>query len=303
MAAPRYALKDRVVLVTGAARGIGAATARRLVSLGARVALVGLEPAELQRLAAELGSSAIWIEADVSDRDAIEAAASETAGRWGGIDVAIANAGIGVRGSVLTVDPDAFDRVIEVNLLGVWRTVRACLPHVIERRGYLLNIASVAAIVQPPGMASYGAAKAGVEAFSNALRAEVAHRGVGVGVAYFSWLDTDLVRAARATGSFQAARAKLGGAAGRTYPVAAGVDAIVRGIERRAPVVFAPAWVRGLMLARGLLAPVVGRRAAADYAEIEALTEREVAQEPGGSPGVGPGGEAAFAARRTAARS
>jgi NAD(P)-dependent dehydrogenase (short-subunit alcohol dehydrogenase family) len=301
MASRSYELPDRVVLITGAARGIGAATARRLVQRGARVSLVGLEPEQLERLAAELGPAAMWVEADVSDRAAIETAAAETVSRFGGIDVAIANAGIGVRGSVLSVDPDAFDRVIEVNLLGVWRTVRACLPHVIERRGYLLNIASVAAIAQPPGMASYAAAKAGVEGFSNALRAELRHRGVDVGVAYFSWLDTDLVRAAASTRSFQLAMSKLRGPAGRTYPVDVGVEAIVRGIEHRSPVVVAPGWVRGLLLARGLLAPLIARQSAGSYAEIEAATEREDAAD-GSGPGVGPGGAAAFAARREAGR-
>ena len=301
MAAPRYTVDGRVVLITGAARGIGAATARRLVQSGARVSLVGLEPEELERVAGELGPAAMWVEADTSDREAIEAAASETAERFGGIDVAIANAGIGVRGSVLTIDPDAFDRVIEVNLLGVWRTVRACLPYVVQRRGYLLNIASVAAIVQPPGMASYGASKAGVEGFSTALRAELAHRGVDVGVAYFSWVDTDLVRAAASTQSFQLARSKLRGPAARTYPVSVAVDAIVRGIEHRAPVVVAPRWVKGLLYARGLVAPLLTRRSAAEYAGLEAITE---AEEAGSGPnrGVGPGGEAAFAARRPAGR-
>jgi NAD(P)-dependent dehydrogenase (short-subunit alcohol dehydrogenase family) len=301
MASRPYSLPDRVVLITGAARGIGADTARRLVQRGARVSLVGLEPEQLERLAAELGPAAMWVEADVSDRAAIEAAAAETVGRFGGIDVAIANAGIGVRGSVLSVDPDAFDRVIEVNLLGVWRTVRACLPHVIERRGYLLNIASVAAIAQPPGMASYGAAKAGVEGFSNALRAELRHRGVDVGVAYFSWLDTDLVRAASSTRSFQLAMSRLRGPPGRTYPVAVAVEAILRGIERRSPVVVAPGWVRGLLLARGLLASLIARQSAGSYAEIEAATEREEAAD-GSGPGVGPGGAAAFAVRREAGR-
>lgn len=263
------------------------------------MSLVGLEPDELERLAADLGPEAMWVEADVSDREAIEAAAAQTAERFGGIDVAIANAGIGVRGSVLSVDPDAFDRVIEVNLLGVWRTARACLPHLIERRGYLLNVASMAAISQPPGMASYGAAKAGVEGFSNALRAEVRHRGVDVGVAYFSWLDTDLVRSAADTRSFQLAMSKLPGVLRRTYPVQIGVDAIVHGIERRAPIVVAPRWVRALLLARGLIGPLTARQAAANYPEIEEATEREQA-EGAGAPGVGPGGAAAFAARHPA---
>ena len=94
------------------------------------------------------------------------------------------------------MDPDAFERTIEINLLGVWRTVRVCLPHVIERRGYVLNIASLAAVSHGPGMAAYSASKAGVEAFSNSLRAEVAHLGVDVGVGYFAFIDTELVRGA-----------------------------------------------------------------------------------------------------------
>ena len=299
MAATSHPVTGRVVLITGAARGIGAETARALARRGARVSLVGLEPAELERLSGELGPDTMWVEADVSDRAAIEAAAAQTAERYGGIDVAIANAGIGVRGSVLSVDPDAFDRVIEVNLLGVWRTARACLPHLVESRGYLLNVASVAAISQPPGMASYGAAKAGVEGFSNALRAEVRHRGVDVGVAYFSWLDTDLVRSAADTRSFQLAMSKLPGPMRRRYPVQAGVDAIVRGIERRSPIVVAPGWVRALLLVRGLVGPLAARQAAANYPEIEAITEREQAAGDGAA-GVGPGGAAAFAARRPA---
>ncbi len=301
MARESYSLQDRVVLITGAARGIGAATARRLVGLGARVALVGLEPAELERLSEELGPATIWIEADVTDRERMETVAAETVARLGGIDVVIANAGIGVGGSVLTVDPDAFERVVEVNLMGVWRTVRACLPYVVKSRGYVLNVASVAAIVQPPGMASYSMSKAGVEGFSNALRAEVAHRGVGVGVAYFSWLDTDLVRAAAETRTFQVMMSRMKGPGTRTYPVEAGVEAIVRGIQRRSPVVVAPGWVRPLLYLRGAVLPLINRAAASNFAELERISAQEEAAK-GPFSGVGPGTQAALDAQRTAAR-
>src|SRR3954447_6212593 len=134
-------LTGRAVLVTGAARGIGAETARRLAARGARVALVGLGPAELERVAGDC-PGAVFFEADVTDRDALAAAVEGTVAAFGGIDVVIANAGIGTVGFARSIDPAAFERVLEVNLLGVWRTVRACLPHVIERRGYVLTIAS-----------------------------------------------------------------------------------------------------------------------------------------------------------------
>src|SRR5215470_4844124 len=141
----QWDLDGRVVLVTGAARGIGAESARQLAARGARVALVGLEPAELERVAGEC-PGAVFFEADVTDRDALAAAVDGTVDALGGIDAVVANAGIGNVGFVRSIEPEAFERVLEVNLLGVWRTVRACLPHVIERRGYVLNIASTAAI-------------------------------------------------------------------------------------------------------------------------------------------------------------
>src|ERR671935_126652 len=151
-------LDGKVALVTGAARGIGAESARRLARKGARVALVGL-------------------------------------------------------------DPDAFERNIEINLLGSWRTVRAALPHLVDRRGYALIVASVAAAAHAPAMSAYCASKAGVEAFADCLRQEVRHLGVDVGVAYFSWIATDLVAAGDEHPAFVYFRSQLRGAAGRTYPL------------------------------------------------------------------------------------
>src|SRR5919106_2440023 len=152
-----WTLSDRTVLITGAARGIGAESARRLASRGARVSLVGLEPGELERVAAQCGPEAAWFEADVTDPEALEGAVTDTVERFGGIDAVMANAGVAPAGMVRFVEPAAFERTIEINLLGVWRTVRACLPHVIERRGYVLVIASRAAAVHAPAMAAYAA--------------------------------------------------------------------------------------------------------------------------------------------------
>ena len=146
-----WSARGRTVLITGAARGIGAESARRLATRGANVSLVGLEPDELQRVGGQCGAGAACFDADVTDWDALERAVEGTVERFGGIDAVVANAGIGPVGTVRSTDPAAFERTIEVNLLGVWRTVRSCLPHVIERQGYVLVVASLAAAVHSPG--------------------------------------------------------------------------------------------------------------------------------------------------------
>ena len=189
-------LAGKVVLITGAARGIGAGVARRLAAAGATLALVGLEAEELRAVAAECGPDASAWEADVTDWAQLEAAVAGIVERYGRIDVVMANAGIAAAGFIRSIDPGAFEKVIEVDLLGVWRTVRVCLPHLIAARGYCLIVSSMAAVVHIPGNAPYNAAKAGVEAFGNTLRAEVKHFGVGVGVAHPTWIATDMVNSA-----------------------------------------------------------------------------------------------------------
>jgi NAD(P)-dependent dehydrogenase (short-subunit alcohol dehydrogenase family) len=289
-----HPIEGKRVLITGAARGIGAETAKRLAELGARVALIGLEPAELERVATLCGPQALWAEADVTDWDALGAAVEDVVGRLGGLDVVIANAGIAAGGPVRDIEPWAFERVIEVNLLGVWRTVRTCLPHILESRGYVLNIGSVAAIVPMPGGASYGMAKAGVESFSRALDIELAHHGVDVGVAYFSWLDSDLVRSADQRASFAQVRSRLRSPGNKTYPVSLAVDAIVSGIERRSRIVVAPAWVRWMLPFRELVVRASRREVMAMMPELERLADKERSElgEAASMP-VGPGGRAA----------
>jgi NAD(P)-dependent dehydrogenase (short-subunit alcohol dehydrogenase family) len=145
----RYEIENRTILITGAAKGIGADAARRAGRGGARLALVDRDQEGVDRVAEELGAT--HVAADVTDPQAIQAAVDTTVEQFGGLDVVIANAGIsGTPAPVATIDPAEFEDVIEVNLLGVWRTVRAALPHVVERRGYVLPIASVAAIVPGP---------------------------------------------------------------------------------------------------------------------------------------------------------
>jgi NAD(P)-dependent dehydrogenase (short-subunit alcohol dehydrogenase family) len=284
----------RSVLITGAARGIGAESARQLAARGARVSLVGLEPEELERVASEIGESAAWFEADVTDPDALQAAVDGTVDRFGGIDAVIANAGIATTGMVRAIDPDAFERTIEINLLGAWRTVRACLPHVLERRGYVLVIASLAAVVHAPGMAAYSTAKAGIEAFADSLRQEVKHLGTDVGVGYFSWIDTDMVSGGDEHPVFGNARAKLPGPFRKTYPVSVAGEAIADGMERRRRWVVVPGWVRLLLLTRGFSFPFFDVGGRQQTPEMDERFERDVAERGAdASAPVGAGGRAA----------
>jgi NAD(P)-dependent dehydrogenase (short-subunit alcohol dehydrogenase family) len=288
-----YPVTGKSVLITGAARGIGAETARRLAAKGAKVSLVGLEPEELEKVAAQCGSDAIWFETDVTDWDALERAASGTAEAFGGIDVVMANAGVAVAGLVETVDPGAWERVIEVNLLGVWRTVRTCLPYVIERRGYVLPVASMAAAVHAPVMSAYAAAKAGVEAFGDSLRGEMAHKGVAVGVAYFSWIATDMVAGGDASPAGGILRGRMKGPLGKTYPLSVAIDAVEHGIENRARRVVAPGWARVMLAARDLIGPLQDREVSKYMPEVEKAFNDAIAERGAeASAPVGAGGEA-----------
>jgi NAD(P)-dependent dehydrogenase (short-subunit alcohol dehydrogenase family) len=293
-----WSVRGRTVLITGAARGIGAESARRLATRGANISLVGLEPDELQRVGGQCGAGGACFDADVTDWDAVERAVEGTVERFGGIDAVVANAGIGPVGPVRSTDPAAFERTIEVNLLGVWRTVRSCLPHVIERQGYVLVVASLAAGVHFPGMAAYAASKAGAEAFADCLRVEVKPMGVDVGVAYFSFIDTDLLRAAEAHPAMSDRR--LPGPLGKSYPVSAVGEAVADGVERRRRWVVVPGWARATLVLRAVLAPLIERVSLGPAAEGDARFQQDVAArgaEAASAP-LGPGGAAATGEQR-----
>jgi NAD(P)-dependent dehydrogenase (short-subunit alcohol dehydrogenase family) len=290
-----WSVKGKTVFITGAARGIGAESARRLAARGANVALVGLEPGELERVASQCGSNASWFECDVTDWDALERAAQGAVERFGGIDVVMANAGIAPAGMTRSMDPGAFERTLEINLTGVWRTVRTCLPHVIERQGYVLVIASLAAALHAPGMSAYAASKAGAEAFANALRCEVKHLGVDVGVGYFAFIDTDMVRGADAHPAHGPFRQETPGPLSKTYPVSAVGKAVAEGIEKRRRWVMVPRWLGATLLLRTALAPLIERASVDRAAEADRLFQQDIearGAEEASAP-VGAGGEAA----------
>jgi NAD(P)-dependent dehydrogenase (short-subunit alcohol dehydrogenase family) len=287
-------LRGKTVLITGAARGIGAETARQAARRGARVALVGLEPQELERVAEQCGPEAAAFEADVTDADALKGAVEAVVERFGGIDVVMANAGVAPTGMVRSIAPEMFERTVEVNLLGVWRTVRTCLPHVIERRGYVLVIASLAAASHAPGMAAYAASKAGAEAFADSLRGELSHLGVDVGVGYFAFIDTDMVRGGDSHPVFGGMRSELPGPFGKTYPLPDAVAKVVEGIEGRRRTVVFPGWVKAMLALRGIVGPLFDRAGSGRAAEVDAAFDRDIAERgaEAASALVGAGGEA-----------
>ncbi|MFE4944477.1 SDR family oxidoreductase [Streptomyces sp. NPDC056641] len=254
-------LRGRTAVITGAARGVGEQLARSLSERGARLALIGLEKAELARVAASLTGEADHWHADVTDAAAMLRTARLVQERFGTVDVVVANAGVAVGGLFRHSEPDAWRRVIEVNLIGSANTARAFLPALLDSRGYYLQVASLAAFAPAPMMTAYCASKAGAESFAHTLRTELAHHGVGVGVGYLTWTDTDMVRGADQDSTLRELRSRMRWPASRTYPLAPAVDRLATGIERRARHIYAQPWLRTAQLLRAALPSAATHRA------------------------------------------
>jgi NAD(P)-dependent dehydrogenase (short-subunit alcohol dehydrogenase family) len=257
-----YNLHEKVALVTGAARGIGFETARQIHMRGGSVAVLDLSADEAREAAERIGERAIGIGADVTDHGAMMAAVAETVERFGGLDVAVANAGIAQSKMATTraIPTEEWERVFEVDLLGVWRTCRAALPQIVERKGQLVLISSVYAFVNGMINSPYAVAKAGVESMGRTLRTELMPQGASATVAYFGWVDTKLVQ----DGMEQEDAARLREFSPewllkRITPEEAAAG-LVRGIEERAPQVFVPKWWRWVSRFRGVLMPLLDRR-------------------------------------------
>jgi NAD(P)-dependent dehydrogenase (short-subunit alcohol dehydrogenase family) len=239
---------------------VGAEVAHGLHARGATVVLTDVDERQLARTATALGNERVLtVVADVRDLAAMQAAADAAIAKFGGIDVVVANAGIASYGSVLQVDPEAFKRLMDINVLGVFHTVRATLPSIIDRRGYVLIVSSLAAFAAAPGLAPYNASKAAVEQFANALRLEVAYRGVDVGSAHMSWIDTAMVRDSKTDMStFAEMLSRLPGPLSATTSVEQCGEAFVKGIEKRKSRIFCPGWVSALRWLKPVMSTRIG---------------------------------------------
>ena len=270
--AAKFELRGRVALVTGAARGIGLATAEELSRRGASVVIVDLDPESAAAAAESLPGPTLGVAADVTDRSAMQQAVAGAVERFGGLDVVVANAGIASRGATArAMSGEAFDRVLDVNLNGVHRTVIAALPEIVRRRGHVVVISSIYAFLNGVGATPYAMAKAAVEQFGRALRVELAQHGAGATVAYFGFIDTAMVQQAidgdplvsRFGGTLPEFLNK------RLQPSEAG-RAIVDGIEKRAARVIRPRRWAIFSVLRGIVNPPLDTRMVND-AETQAI--------------------------------
>jgi NAD(P)-dependent dehydrogenase (short-subunit alcohol dehydrogenase family) len=236
---------------------------------------VGLEPERLAEVAAACGPAATWHEADIADAAALQAAVAAAVAAHGHLDVVFANAGIAILGPVHRLDADDVARQFEVNLLGAFHTARATAEALIASRGYLLFNASIAAVAGIPSLGAYAASKSGVDALAAVLRTELGAHGVGVGVVYFGWVDTDLVRQ-DAHPDLKAVRG-LPGPLGRAIPVGQAAAAVLRAVEGRRRTVVEPRWLAPTLPLRGFVRPVLEGPGRGSARALERRWERAAA--------------------------
>jgi NAD(P)-dependent dehydrogenase (short-subunit alcohol dehydrogenase family) len=275
-AVARFDVNGKTALVTGAGRGIGLATAQALAARGANVVVVDLDGETSAAAAAQIDDTRVLgIAADVTDGAALQRAIAAAVDRYGGVDVVVANAGIASRPATFRAMPtETIERVIDVDLLGVYRTVHAALPQIVSRRGHIVVISSIYAFITGVGAVPYAMSKAGVEQLGRALRLELHQFGASASVAYFGWIDTEMVHRAldqdplreRLLSTFPPPLRK------RIPPAEAG-EAIVRGIERRQAQIFRPRRWAAVSLLRGIAGPLGDAALVRDGDAMGLLTE------------------------------
>ena len=187
-----HSLEGKAVLVTGASSGIGEATALALSKAGARVALGARRTERLAEIASRASGEVLTLEVDVTDEQSCRAAVAATVERFGGLDVLVNNAGLMLSGPILGADTTEWARMVRTNLLGSMYTAHAALPHLLERRGTLVQTSSTSGRTASAGGGVYAATKFGINAFSEALRKEVTAQGVRVVVIEPGFVATEL---------------------------------------------------------------------------------------------------------------
>lgn len=281
----RFDVRGKTAIVTGGARGIGLGCAQALSRRGARVVIVDLDQTASEEAASQVADDAIGIAADVTDRGAMQQVVAQVAAECGGVDIVIANAGIVSRGATLrAMSGEVADRVLAVNLGGVYNTAMAALPQITERRGHIVVTASVYAFVNGMGAAPYAISKAGVEQLGRALRIELVPHGAGASVAYFGFIDTQMVQQALDADPAMDKLSELIPKAlmKRLTPAQAG-EAVARGITRRAPRIIVPKRWAAFSTLRGIVNPMLDSymvRDAKTQAIVRELDSREDQDQP-----------------------
>ena len=255
----RFDVAGKVALVTGGARGIGFGTAQALARRGAVPVIVDLDQGAAESAAAQLPGNGLGIAADVTDRGAMQRVIAMVSEQHGGVDVVVANAGIASRAAtVRAMNGEAFDRVLAVNLGGVYNTVITALPQIAARRGHIVVTSSVYAFINGLGTAPYAIAKAGVEQLGRALRVELVPHGASASVAYFGFIDTEMVhRAIDADPLAEQMKGVLPRVLRKRLSPAQAGEAVAHGIEKRAPRIIAPKRWAAFSVLRGIVNPLL----------------------------------------------
>jgi NAD(P)-dependent dehydrogenase (short-subunit alcohol dehydrogenase family) len=289
MATSKTALENQVVLITGAASGIGAATALEVLAHGGIPVLLDCDAEPLALMAQRCGPQTLYWVADVTQLQAMQAVVAQTLDKLGRIDMVFANAGVAAFGPLASIDPDAWKRCIEVNVFGVFNTLRAALPAIINQRGYVLINASSSSFAHPPVMSAYAASKSAAEAMGNSLRIEMASKGVGVGVLHAGWVRTPLVTEGALHPGFVRLRATMPGPLNSETSPEDAARVIVQGMLQRKRRVWVPGWLRILFALRALLhLPFAERELLRAAPEIESLYLEGLAAEGALASSFGP---------------
>ena len=272
MTSSKSNLNGRVVFITGAASGIGAATALEVVAMGGTPVLVDCDAEPLTQIALRCGPQTLHWVADVTDLQAMQVVVEKTMSKIGRIDIVFANAGVAAFGPVAYIDPVAWKRCLEVNVFGVFNTIRAALPCVMAQKGYVLINASSSSFAHPPVMSAYAASKSAVEAMGNSLRIEMAAHAVGVGVVHAGWVRTPLVTEGALHPGFVRLRATMPGPLNSETSPEETARIIVQGMLQRKRRIWVPGWLKILFALRALLhLPFAERELLRAAPEIESI--------------------------------